>query len=150
MIHQSPSLKDATSISNCVRFGNSNISDASSIILVHSVNSSAFINQLSVFQLIFGTLSNQSSSSITINKSEFNSLTASANNRAESLFVAILLRLLQLSTYANEKIESKLWGVSAENGKRTHTIVISLKNKLNAVNSYEMPDYDSLIKPGDY
>lgn len=110
---------------------------------------STFRNHLSPFQTIFGIDARQTSTVIKIPKSSFTKLQPSANNTAESLLVALLLRLFAFTDYSNDKIYSYFWGIGFSKGKVNHTLIIKLSNKLTPVNNYELP-VDNIVRVGDY
>ncbi|PAX52854.1 hypothetical protein [Brunnivagina elsteri] len=108
------------------------------------------INYQSNFQVFFGIDSSQSLSHLIIKKSALSGLTASANNTAESLFVALILNSLNLllpDTTAS--VNSYLWGANIANDKKIHTILINFYNQLSTVD-YEFTNYSENINPMDY
>ena len=110
---------------------------------------STFKNNLSAFQLIFGIDARQTSTAIRIPKSSLIKQ-LSANNTAESLLVALLLRLFAFTEYSNDKIYSYFWGTNISNGKVNHTLIIKLSNKLTPVDTYELPEINNFVNIGDY
>lgn len=167
MIYANSSFNSSSSVSNTVFCNSSTLSfivAVSIALLTPSLNSQIttttspvvsysipnFRDYLTPFQLIFGVSSRQTATHLIVSKSDFITLNASLNNTAESLLVGLLIRALASTPYPNEKLEPSLWGVVVRNNFKTHTVLIKLNNLLNKLDTYEIQDYDEVIKPMDY
>lgn len=120
-----------------------------SIIRTQLLQAESNINYLSAFQVIFGLSARQTNSLIFIDKNEF-SLTLNVNNTAESIFVALLLRCLELEPYFNDKINANYWGVAFDGKLRINTIEFFMLNKVSVLDTYEIQDFNNNVNLLDY
>lgn len=104
-------------------------------------------------QQLFGANATQNATTLTISKADLIGLTASANNSAESLYVAILLKAKQHLTVANYEanIDQSITITTPDFNAQT---LITRNNQqyrqfTESVNLYKV-DSSSAINPNDY
>jgi hypothetical protein len=105
-------------------------------------------------QQVFGAGAAQTATTLTITKADFSAvgLTASANNTAESLFVAILLLARQQLTDANQ-VNNPEQSITITDGFPAQSLVTrnnqQFRQNTFAVN-LQKPDSGSILDPDDY
>ncbi len=104
-------------------------------------------------QQIFGTNSTQTATELVISKADLTGLTASANNSAESLFVAILLKAKSFLTTANYdlNIDQSVTVVTPDFNAQSLVTRnnIQYRQYSETVNLYKV-DSSSAIDPDDF
>jgi hypothetical protein len=104
------------------------------------------------FKFFFGESAIQDINSITIQKSELLGLTPALSNSAESLFVALINRMIGANKGISFlKLGTTYWGYGYNQGKRTDTILIDLFN-IASYNGNLLIDinYNAKANPNNY
>lgn len=113
------------------------------------IKSPTFFNLLSNLQIFFGLNASQDTNFLYIKKADLTDLTPLTNNTAESLFTAIIARLINtVGTNKQIKVDAAYWGAVSEGGITTKTIEIKFYNQLSIVD-YEV-QYSDVVSPMDY
>ncbi len=107
-------------------------------------------NYSTFFQLIFGVNAIQTATFLKIEKTDLARLQSVSINTGESLFVALLLKMLAFNNVNNSKLNIYKWGSNINNGILTHTLIIELFNQLIPFDTYEIPEPDNVVIPMNY
>lgn len=107
------------------------------------------INFAPFFQLVFGANASQTATLLRIKKSDLAGLVPSANNSAQGLLVAILIKTLAYNSQRNS-IYVYRWGAHISSNLLINQIIISLFNQLIPVDTYEIPEPTNIINPMEY
>ncbi|MBW4642923.1 MAG: hypothetical protein KME23_07995 [Goleter apudmare HA4340-LM2] len=105
--------------------------------------------QISTNQRLFGAGFTQSIAIIQFGKTDLTGLKPAPNNTAESLFVGIIMRLLQgLNSRGNADIN--YWGSALNGNKRTDVFVINFYVAVTYTDTYEIDDLPNPYNPNIY
>ncbi|RUT08428.1 hypothetical protein DSM106972_015960 [Dulcicalothrix desertica PCC 7102] len=149
MLYQSPTVRGARIFTNT-----SLLSSPSPRLGSVSLNGLKYANSkhktsLTNLQVLFGLKAYQSSTQLFIDKTSLTNLSVSTNNTAESLLVALLLRLLYLNNSIS-RVNLSLWG-SAINATKIKTYYeLELLDNLTVLDTYEIQQLNNIVNPNNY
>jgi hypothetical protein len=120
------------------------------LLSIQFVSFSEYINYFSKLARFFGKNASQDATKLYIQKSDLPYLTATENNTAESLFVALLLKvLLDESNSLSSPVFVYHWGTYFSENKVFHTYIINLFVLVVYVN-YEAQNLETAIIPDTF
>lgn len=87
-------------------------------------SSGDLVDSLSKFQIYFGMSFHQTETHIYIKKANLTGLTPSINNTAESLFIALLNKVISLGTIPENRISAFFWRSNSAERKIQYVILL--------------------------